>query len=114
MSKFLSHAKSRESTHKHEGSQPCAIRIDDPKVQPLEKNRPTMLLAMLPAKLVLPNALPAKLDAWLNLSHLENARVFMTVKTNAMTMCLVSNSRYLFFFPLLLFPGCSLVLTDKR
>ena len=54
--------------------------------QPLEKKRPTMLLAMLPAKFVLPNALPAKFDAWLNLSHRENARVFMTDNTNAMTV----------------------------
>ena len=33
-----------------------------------------------------PKALPAKLLAWLNLSHLENATVFVIVKARAMTI----------------------------
>ena len=44
-----------------------------------------MLLAMLPARFVEPSALPAKLEAWLNLSQREKARVFITVRTSAMT-----------------------------
>ncbi|KAI6770131.1 hypothetical protein HG530_004760 [Fusarium avenaceum] len=36
-----------------------------------------MLLAMLPARLPVPKALPAMLEALLNLSHREKARVFM-------------------------------------
>lgn len=43
-----------------------------------------MLLAMLVAMLP-PKALPAMLDAWLNLSHREKARVFIMVSTRAMT-----------------------------
>lgn len=31
------------------------------------------------------NAFVARLEAWLNLSHRENARVFVTVRTMAMT-----------------------------
>lgn len=45
--------------------------------------RLTKLLAMLPAKLVEPKAPPAKFDAWLNLSHRENASVLMMVRANA-------------------------------
>jgi hypothetical protein len=45
----------------------------------------TMLLAMLPARLPVPKALPAMLEALLNLSHREKARVFMIVRTRAMT-----------------------------
>lgn len=45
-----------------------------------------MLLASVPARFVLLNALPARLDAWLNLSQRENASVFMTVSTSAMTI----------------------------
>lgn len=45
--------------------------------------RLTKLLAMLPAKLVDPKAPPAKFDAWLNLSHRENASVLMIVRANA-------------------------------
>lgn len=45
-----------------------------------------MLVAMLPARLPPPKAEPARFDAWLNLSHLEKARVFMMVKTRAMTV----------------------------
>lgn len=42
-----------------------------------------MLLAMLPARLPPERALPAKLDAWLNLSHREKARVFIIVRISA-------------------------------
>lgn len=44
-----------------------------------------MLLAMLPARFVVPSALPAKLEAWLNLSQREKASVFIIVRTSAMT-----------------------------
>jgi hypothetical protein len=44
-----------------------------------------MFVAMDPAMLPPEKADPAKLDAWLNLSHLENASVFIIVKTSAMT-----------------------------
>lgn len=50
----------------------------------LEKNLPIILLAMLPARLVPLNALPARLEAWLNLSHREKASVLVIVKTSAM------------------------------
>lgn len=45
-----------------------------------------MLLAMLPARLLVPKALPARLEAWLNLSQREKARVFIMVRTRAMTV----------------------------
>lgn len=51
-----------------------------------ENQRPTMLLAMLPARLLVPKALPARLEAWLNLSQREKARVFIMVRTRAMTV----------------------------
>lgn len=38
---------------------------------------------MLPARLPELKALPAIFDAWLNLSHRENARLLVTVKTSA-------------------------------
>ena len=44
-----------------------------------------MLLAMLPARLPVPKAVPAMLEALLNLSHREKARVFMIVRTRAIT-----------------------------
>lgn len=44
-----------------------------------------MPLAMLPARPPEYRALPAMLDAWLNLSHLEKAMAFMMVRTKAMT-----------------------------
>lgn len=44
-----------------------------------------MFVAMLPAKFPVPNALPAKFEAWPNLSHLEKASVFIMVRTKAMT-----------------------------
>lgn len=43
-----------------------------------------MPLAMLPAIPVAEKAPPAMLDAWLNLSHRENAREFVIVRANAM------------------------------
>jgi hypothetical protein len=58
----------------------------DHAAQPRENQRPTMLLAMLPARLPELKALPARLEAWLNLSHREKASVFMIVKTSAMTV----------------------------
>lgn len=42
-----------------------------------------MLLARLPARLPPLKALPAIFDAWLNLSHLEKARVLVIVRTSA-------------------------------
>lgn len=45
-----------------------------------------MLLAMLPARLLVLNALPAIFEAWLNLSQRENASVFMMVRTRAITI----------------------------
>lgn len=45
--------------------------------------RLTKLLARLVARFVDPKAPPAKLLAWLNLSHRENARVLMMVRANA-------------------------------
>ncbi len=42
-----------------------------------------MLVAMLPAMLLLLKADPARFDAWLNLSHREKARVLVIVKTRA-------------------------------
>lgn len=45
-----------------------------------------MLLARLVAMLPELKALPAKLDAWLNLSHLEKARVFVIVRTSAIAI----------------------------
>lgn len=50
----------------------------------------TMLVAMLPARLLVPKALPARLEALLNLSQREKARVFMMVRTRAMTRGRVS------------------------
>jgi hypothetical protein len=44
-----------------------------------------MLLARLPARLPVPKALLAMLEALLNLSHREKARVFMMVRTRAIT-----------------------------
>lgn len=50
------------------------------------KNLPTILPAS-PLAIPLPlNALPAHPLAWLNLSHLENATVFVMVRTNAITI----------------------------
>jgi hypothetical protein len=49
------------------------------------KNLPTIFDAMFPAKFPLRNELPARLDAWLNLSHREKASVFIIVKTRAIT-----------------------------
>lgn len=43
-----------------------------------------MLVARVPARFVVPKALPARLEAWLNLSQREKASVFMTVRTRAM------------------------------
>lgn len=52
---------------------------------PYLKNLPIMFPAKFLAKPEPLNALPAKLEAWLNLSHLENATVFVMVKANAIT-----------------------------
>lgn len=45
-----------------------------------------MLLAMLPAKDPPYSALPAMLEAWLNLSQRENAKVLVTVRTRAIAI----------------------------
>ena len=45
-----------------------------------------MLLAMLPAMLPELNAVPAMLEAWLNLSHLEKASELVMVRTNAIAI----------------------------
>lgn len=52
--------------------------------------RLTKLLARLVAKLVDPKAPPAKLLAWLNLSHRENASVLMIVRANAIARYYIS------------------------
>lgn len=44
---------------------------------------PTMPLAMFPASPVVEKAVPAMLDAWLNLSHREKARELVMVRTIA-------------------------------
>lgn len=55
---------------------------------------------MFPGKL--PNAPPAKLLAWLNLSHLEKATVFVTVRINAITtgcqLCVAKGSLLVYPF----------------
>lgn len=47
------------------------------------KKRPIIALPKLPAKPPVLNILVVKLDAWLNLSHLEKANVFVIVRTSA-------------------------------
>lgn len=44
---------------------------------------PTIPLAIFPASPVVEKAVPAMLDAWLNLSHRENARELVMVRTIA-------------------------------
>jgi len=44
-----------------------------------------MPVATVPARFPVENAVPARFDAWLNLSHLENASVFVMVNTSAIT-----------------------------
>lgn len=58
---------------------------DDSSPHPRENHRPAKFVAILPAKFVVPSALPAKLEAWLNLSQREKASVFIMVRTRAMT-----------------------------
>src|SRR3569833_1273812 len=58
-----------------------------PAISPIqlrEKNRPIMPVAMVPARLLEYRALPAKLEAWLNLSQREKARELVMVSTRAM------------------------------
>jgi len=55
------------------------------RIHQREKNLPIMPPATFRARPPVFNALPAKFDAWPNLSHLENASVFVTVKLNAIT-----------------------------
>lgn len=43
-----------------------------------------MFVAMLPARFPLEKALPARLEAWLNLSQREKARLLVMVRTRAM------------------------------
>lgn len=47
------------------------------------KNLDTMPEATVPARLPVEKADPARFDAWLNLSHLEKASVFVIVKIRA-------------------------------
>ena len=49
------------------------------------KNRPTMFPAIVLANPPPPNAPLVRLEAWLNLSHLEKATVFVSVRTRAIT-----------------------------
>lgn len=49
------------------------------------KNLPNSAVPTVLASPPVPIALFAILDAWLNLSHLENANVFVIVRTIAMT-----------------------------
>lgn len=49
------------------------------------KNLPTKFPAMFVARPPPLNARPAKLEAWLNLSHLEKATLFVRVRTSAIT-----------------------------
>lgn len=53
---------------------------------PLLKSLPTMPLAMLPARPVVEKALPAMLDAWLNLSQREKARELVMVRAIAIAV----------------------------
>jgi len=64
------------------------------KIQPREKNLPIIPVATLLAKPPEYNAPPAILDACPNLSHLEKASVFVTVKLSAITMPQIHVSRY--------------------
>ena len=61
--------------------------LPSPALTPL-LYRPNSLLNIPPARLLaMPPeymAVDARFDAWLNLSHLENASVFVIVRTNAM------------------------------
>ena len=57
--------------------------INGTKRAHLPKILPTILLAMFPARPEEPNALPARFEAWLNLSHREKARLLVMVKTRA-------------------------------
>ena len=60
------------------------------------------LLTMFPAKFLArpvdDTTPPAKLEAWLNLSHRENARVFVMVRINAMAECVCQSQNPRFNF----------------
>lgn len=90
---------------------PFRLRFEIHGSQLRENQRPTILLAMLPARLLVPKALPARLEAWLNLSQREKARVFIMVRTRAMTVgdMLVFPSSYSFQIDF-----CSLSLSLSR
>lgn len=60
-----------------------SIFLTDTQPRPNVKSRLAMLLAMLPARLPEYSALPARFDAWLNLSHREKARVLVMVRMRA-------------------------------
>lgn len=80
----------RFQAHFYNETIPASKIIQDPPPplhpRPYLKNLPTILLAILPARFPDPNADPARFDAWLNLSHLENAKLFVIVKTSAITI----------------------------
>lgn len=64
-----------------------SYRLKEDGLGPLYlKILPTMPLAIFPASPVVEKAVPAMLDAWLNLSHRENARELVMVKTIAITI----------------------------
>lgn len=80
----------QSQAHFYNETIPASKIIQDPP-PPLHppsylKNLPTILLAILPARFPDPSADPARFDAWLNLSHLENAKLFVIVKTSAITV----------------------------
>lgn len=56
------------------------------------RSLPSMPLAIFPAKPVVEKAVPAILDAWLNLSHREKARELVTVRTIAIAVLLPLSS----------------------
>ena len=74
-----------------------------------------MLLAMLPAMLPEEKALPAMLDAWLNLSQRENANEFVMVSASAIAGEKRSHVSIIasLFKPILFWAGIGVLLTDQ-
>lgn len=62
-----------------------ALPSQAPINQLLLKSLEIMPEAIVPARPPVDSAEPAKFDAWPNLSHLEKASVFVTVKLSAIT-----------------------------
>lgn len=63
-----------------------------------------MPVAIFPAKAPPDKAPPVKLDAWLNLSHLEKARVLVTVKHSA--IAILPLAPIYSFLPFHIYQGC--------